>query len=66
VLGQSRPSIPGRARAVEPKRTLYMYVGMRFGLVIEFEHNLAIGNESVPMQLAQCWFPGLAITNAKM
>ena len=43
-----------------------MYVGMRFGLVIEFEHKLAIGNESVPMQLARCWFPGLAITNAKM
>jgi len=24
-----------------------------------------IGNESVPIQLAQCWFPGLAIFNAK-
>jgi len=24
-----------------------------------------IGNESVPIQLAQCWFPGLAISNAK-
>jgi len=23
------------------------------------------GNESVPIQLAQCWFPGLAISNAK-
>jgi len=23
------------------------------------------GNESVPIQLAQCWFPGLAIINAK-
>ena len=25
-----------------------------------------IGNESVPIQLAQCWFPGLAISNAKI
>jgi len=24
-----------------------------------------IGNESAPIQLAQCWFPGLAIANAK-
>jgi len=24
-----------------------------------------IENESVPIQLAQCWFPGLAIFNAK-
>jgi len=26
----------------------------------------SIGNESVPIQLAQCRFPGLAISNAKM
>jgi len=25
-----------------------------------------IENESVPIQLAQCWFPGLAIFNAKV
>ena len=25
-----------------------------------------IGNESVPIQLAQCWFRGLAISNAKI
>ena len=25
-----------------------------------------IGNESVPIQLAQCWFPGLAISNDKI
>ena len=24
-----------------------------------------IGNESVPIQLAQCWFPGLAISSDK-
>jgi len=24
------------------------------------------GNESVPIQLAQCWFPGLAISSAKI
>jgi len=26
----------------------------------------AVGNESVPTQLAQCWFPWLAISNAKI
>jgi len=26
----------------------------------------SIGNESVPIQLAQCRFPGLAVSNAKM
>jgi len=29
-------------------------------------HVLPIGNETVPIQLAQCWFPGLAISNAKI
>jgi len=28
--------------------------------------DLYIGNESVPIQLAQCWFRGLAISNAKV
>jgi len=27
---------------------------------------LRIGNENVPIQLAQCWFPGLTISNAKI
>ena len=27
---------------------------------------LTIGNESVPIQLTQCRFPGLAISNAKI
>ena len=27
---------------------------------------MSIGNESAPIQLAQCWFPGLAISNAKI
>jgi len=26
----------------------------------------AIWNESVPIQLAHCWFPALAISNAKI
>ena len=29
-------------------------------------HVRPIGNESVPIQLAQCWFPQLAISNAKI
>ena len=28
-------------------------------------HSLTIGNESVPIQPAQCWFPGLAISDAR-
>jgi len=28
--------------------------------------SVATGNESVLTQLAQCWFPGLAISNAKI
>jgi len=27
---------------------------------------MVIGNESVPIQLSQCWFFGLAISNAKL
>ena len=27
---------------------------------------LCTGNKSVPIQLAQCWFPGLAISDAKI
>ena len=26
----------------------------------------SVGNESVPIQLSQCWFPGLAISSAKL
>ena len=26
----------------------------------------SVGNESVPTQLAQCWFPGLAISNTEI
>jgi len=42
----------GRIR-VEQKRTLQL-------------HTYAIGNESAPIQLARCRFPGLAIANAKI
>jgi len=33
------------------------------GIIIKNEE---IGNESVPIQLAQCWSPGLAIFNANI
>ena len=36
------------------------------GLVLVITRPAGIWNESVPIQLAQCWFPGLAISNAKM
>ena len=44
-----------------------VYMFLQFGVsrhrneVVELD-----GNESVPIQLAQCWFPGLAISDAKM
>jgi len=34
-------------------------------VIIAPRNIIPIGNESVPIQLAQCWFPGLAIFNAK-
>jgi len=38
-------------------------------LIIEIIHSeqaSSIGNETVPIQLAQCWFPGQAISDAKI
>jgi len=32
----------------------------------ETNNSKRIGNEIVPKQLAQCWFPGLGISNAKI
>jgi len=43
-------------------------IGLSLSVVAAMERTLArsIGNESVPIQLAQCRFPGLAISNAKI
>jgi len=30
------------------------------------QREIGIGNKSVPIQVAQCWFPGLAISSAKI
>ena len=35
------------------------------GIYIDCSTHEIIGNESVRIQSAQCWFPGLAIFNAK-
>ena len=44
----------------------YIFV-YKFANVSLFRLNESrIGNESVPIQLTQRWFPGLAISNAKM
>jgi len=40
------------------------YCGLWSGLALGLE--LVIWNESVPIQLAQCRFPGLAIIDAKI
>jgi len=39
----------------------------RFKLRMRINDNsIGVGNESVPIQLAQCWFPALVISNAKI
>ena len=35
-------------------------------LAVTVRTSQLIGSESVPIQLAQCWFPGLAISSAKI
>ena len=37
-----------------------------FDAFLMYHSCMGIGNESVPIQLAQCWFPGLATSNAKI
>ena len=39
-------------------------LSLRGGTVLS--NSLNIGNESVPIQLGQCWFPGLAVSNTKI
>ena len=34
--------------------------------VCDSPRHASIGNESVPIPLAQCWFPGLAVSDAKI
>ena len=46
-------------------RTLLQHLGvLLFRHIFDFAHPSR--NESMPIQLAQCWFPRLAISNAKM
>jgi len=33
---------------------------------VTYVRSISIGNKSVPIQSAQCWFPGLAISNARL
>jgi len=54
-------------RCVEGPDTLVMCVSIATLLVLRQERlTCGIGNESVPIQLAQCRFPGLAISDAKI
>jgi len=53
----------GQFSSVRPLRTALTEPTNRISAA---EQPLVIGNESVPIQLAQYWFPGLAISNAKM
>jgi len=39
----------------------YVFTARRYASAV-----LSVGNESVPIQLAQCRFPGLAISSAKI
>ena len=46
---------------------IHFYAPLLAGIVLKwYERWLVIGNDSVPIQLAQCWFPGLAISNARI
>jgi len=45
-----------------PKNGPYAYVHIA-SLRVDFDVFKLIGNESVPIQLAQCRFPGLAVSN---
>ena len=51
----------GDGTTTEPQWTTSFGFGTR-----HHSSQLPIGNESVPIQLAQCWFPGLATSNAKI
>jgi len=53
-IGVGRTSLLLPPGAENPSYAIGKYVGS------------AIGNESVPTQLAQCWFPGMAISSAKI
>jgi len=48
----------------EPLRQTAVNYYDRDGVTYINGRKQSIGNESVPIQLAQCWFPGLAISNA--
>jgi len=47
-------------------RLLYAFAKVGLGCVHGTYVHVVIGNKSVPIQLAQCRFPGLAISNAKI
>jgi len=49
-----------------PARVSLIRVGARNGDVLARVSAPRIGSESVPIQLAQCWFPGPATSNAKI
>ena len=56
-----------RCRAFNVEHCYIIFIHMSSksvsGIIIKNEE---IGNESVPIQLAQCWSPGLAIFNANI
>jgi len=56
--------VVGDKRAAAKNRYRQTVLGTRSELMLRRTH--IIGNESVPIQLAQCRFPGLAISSAKI
>ena len=55
--------VPGPKSSVEHAHKFGEDWTCDFGNMLVVRHT---GDESVPIQLAQCWFPGLAISNAKI
>jgi len=65
--------VGGKGRRNGYRRGRYMERGKRRGLYLTLatgpapsSRSFVIGNESVPIQLAQYRFPGLAVNNAKI
>jgi len=68
-LAYTAPAVPLQQTFV-PRRSGHLLLSpehfYRENLPTWWSLGFTIGNESVPIQLAQCWFPGLTISNAKI
>jgi len=59
----SAKSVPGKVNGLPLNDSFIIYFVY---FMLDNYYADSVGNESVPIQLAQCWFPELAISNAKI